>query len=233
MNDYVTIPKILHHVWLGNQQMPQNLQRCIQTCYNIQQGWKHMFWTDGNLPDMNYFKEEYDIDNNYARKSDLVRIMALYQYGGVYLDTDVECIKPIDNLLKGYKFIVATEAGTPGKFEPNKEHINNAVIASTKLNKVLTELMVQIKANYKRIDTEGKHPLQYVANLAGPPVFNKMSNEIRKYKHAKIYEYEYFYPLHYQDRTSVDTWKIPSNKKTLDKKTHTIHHFAASWYNQK
>ena len=84
-----------------------NLQKCIQTCYDVHKEWKHMFWTDGNLPNMEPFVEEYDIDNNYARKSDLVRIMALYHYGGVYLDTDVECIKPIENLLEGYKFVEA------------------------------------------------------------------------------------------------------------------------------
>jgi len=233
VHHYVTIPKILHHVWLGKEQIPINLQKCIKTCYDVHSEWKHMFWTDDNLPNMEPFVEEYDIDNNYARKSDLVRIMALYHYGGVYLDTDVECIKPIENLLTGYKFIVATEAGTPGEFNPGTEHINNAVIATTKSNNILIELINQVQKNYKRINITNKEPLDYVAKLAGPPVFNKMSNIIREDEYSKIYPYEYFYPLHYVDKISVDKWKIPSDKQKLDKKTHMIHHFAASWYNQK
>ena len=192
-----------------------------------------MFWTDDNLPEMGYFEKEYDIDKNYARKSDLVRLMALYQYGGVYLDTDVECIKPIDNLIDKYKFVVATEAGTPGKFNPSKEHINNAVIASTKWNPIMTKMLTQVKNNYKNLNIKGKTPLQYVANLAGPPMFNKMSRTIKNDRTAKIYEYEYFYPLHYQDKKSIQNWNIPSNRAKLDQKTHMIHHFAASWYNQK
>ena len=95
------------------------------------------------------------------------------------------------------------------------------------------DIILQVKDNYKKINITNKEPLQYVAKLAGPPVFNKMSDRIRQDEYSKIYPYEYFYPLHYMDRISVDKWKIPSNKEKLDKKTHTIHHFAASWYNQK
>ena len=233
MNKHVKIPKILHHVWLGKQQIPNNLRKCVQTCYDVQSEWKHMYWTDNNLPDMSFFKKEYNIDNNYARKSDLVRLMALYQYGGVYLDTDVECIKPIDHLIEDYIFVVATEAGNPGKFNPNREHINNAVIASTKMNPVLLKLITTVKENYKNIDIRDKSPLNYVAQLAGPPVFNKLSRFIKSNKRAKVYEYQYFYPLHYTDRTNVNEWQIPSNRKNLDRRTHLIHHFAASWYNQK
>ncbi len=219
-------------MWLGKEQIPINLQKCIKTCYDVHPEWKHMFWTDDNLPNMDYFKEEYDVDNNYARKSDLVRLMALYHYGGVYLDTDVECIKPMDKLLDGYRFVVATEAGYPSKKNITKIHINNAVIASTKNNELLSKMLLKIKENYETVDMTG-NPLSYVALLAGPPVFNKMWDDLYNNKHTKIYEYEYFYPLHYSERIKIDKWQIPTNKRNLDEKTHAIHHFAASWYSQK
>ena len=232
MNDYVTIPKILHHVWLGKQQIPKNLQRCIQTCYGVHSEWKHMFWTDDNLPEMSYFKEEYDVDNNYARKSDLIRLMALYQYGGVYLDTDVECIKPIDKLLEGYRLVIASECGQPWKKDCRRDHINNAVIASTRSNVILSKMLLNIKKNYEEVDMTGG-PLTYVSYLAGPDLFNSMWDVFYDDKHTMLYPHEYFYPLHYSEKIPIDEWKIPSDKKKLDKKTHTIHHFAASWYNQK
>jgi len=236
MNELIKIPKILHHVWLGPNQIPDNLKKCLNTCYVDHLSWKHMFWTDDNLPEMNMFRDEYNIDNNYARKSDLVRIAALYQYGGVYLDMDIESIKPIDNLLKGYSFIVATEAGKPDKKNIKETHINNAVIAATKRNKILTKLIIEIKKRYAKITIKPEdHPLTYVADLGGPGVLNYLDNDKQlEGKYNKTYTHEYFYPLHYSDRINgIENWKIPSDPNILDEKTHLIHHFAASWYSQK
>ncbi len=232
MNDNVTIPKILHHVWLGKQSIHKNLLKCMKSCYDVHSEWKHMFWTDDNLPEMDYFEEEYNVDNNYARKSDLVRLMALYHHGGVYLDTDVECFKPLDKLIEGYKFVVASECGQPHKKDCLRKHINNAILASTKGNEVLSNVLYQVKKNYKTQDMRGD-PLSYVSYLAGPDVLNSMWDVFYNDKHTIIYEHEYLYPLHYSEKLPIDKWNIPSNKEEFSEKTHTIHHFAASWYEQK
>ena len=219
-------------MWLGSNEIPDNLKKCLNTCYVEHLSWKHMFWTDDNLPDITLFKEEYNIDNNYARKSDIVRLAALYQHGGVYLDMDVEAVKPIDKLMEGHRFVVATEAGKTHLKNIEETHINNAVIASTKGNGVLSELLFQAKENYKKIDMRG-HPLNYVSYLAGPDLFNSMWDVFYGDKHTMIYEHEYFYPLHYSEKLPIDKWNIPSNREEFNEKTHTIHHFAASWYEQK
>ena len=113
-------------------------------------------------------------------------------------------------------------------------HINNAVIASTKRSILVEKLINQVKENYKKIDISSQDkPLDYVAHLSGPVLFNNMINEIKNNKGTKIYSAEYFYPLHYSNRMDIRKWQIPSNKTELDEKTHLIHHFASSWYSIK
>ena len=67
-----------------------------------------MVWTEDNMPSPFVFQNEWNLDNNLARKSDLLRLQVLYNHGGVYLDTDMECIKPIDELLNGYRFVMCS-----------------------------------------------------------------------------------------------------------------------------
>lgn len=225
----------MHHVWLGNKQIPDNLTKCMKTCYEHHSEWENMMWTDKNMPAPFFFTEEYNIDNNYARKSDLIRLQVLYNYGGVYLDTDVECVKPIDKLFEDYDFVVATECGGNQIKDCNQTHINNAVIGATKRSEVVRKMIEQVKENYRKIEIKpDDRPIQYVARLAGPPVYNQMANIFNENAKTKTYSAEYFYPIHYSHRIKgIKNWQIPADKTKLDENTHLIHHFAASWYHQK
>ena len=90
------------------------------------------------------------------------------------------------------------------------------------------------KDNYKddKIDTTG-NPIDYVANLAGPPLFNQIKHEFKNNKSVKLYPNTYFYPIHYSSRLKIKDWSIPTDATKLNEETHLIHHFAASWYKQK
>ena len=95
------IPKIIHYCWLSNEQIPLNLQKCMES-------WKI------NLPDYNFILWNFSkfahgkskwVDDAYARKkyafaADYIRLYALYNYGGIYLDMDVEVCKSFNPLLK-------------------------------------------------------------------------------------------------------------------------------------
>tara|TARA_R110000824_G_C15091466_1_gene665389 strand:- start:334 stop:894 length:561 start_codon:yes stop_codon:yes gene_type:complete len=186
------------------------------------------------MPAPFYFWDEWDIDNNYARKSDLLRLQVLYNYGGVYLDTDMECIKPIDNLLNGYNFVVASECGFPWKLDCSETHLNNAFIASTQKNTVVRNIMLKVKEKYKKLEIDdNSKPLEYVSQVGGPDVLNELRRKFEKIDGVKIYPSRYFYPIHYSEKIKMKNWQIPTNPATQDKDTHMIHHFAASWYKQK
>lgn len=94
------IPKIIHYCWFGRGEMPELAQRCIASWHERMPDWEYKLWNEDNF-DVNsvaYTKEAYEA-KKYAFVSDYVRLWALYNEGGVYLDTDVEVFKSFDALL--------------------------------------------------------------------------------------------------------------------------------------
>ena len=108
------IPKIIHLCWLSGDPYPSKIAKCIST-------WKHF------LPDYEVFlwdTKRFDLGSSiwvkqafekkkYAFAADYIRFYALYNYGGIYLDSDVEVLKSFDDLLDLPYFIGAEKAQTP------------------------------------------------------------------------------------------------------------------------
>lgn len=94
------IPKIIHYCWFGAKEKPPLIQKCIASWKQHLTNYELMEWneTNFNFNENRYAKEAYE-NGKYAFVSDYVRVYALYQYGGIYLDTDVEVFRPFDDLL--------------------------------------------------------------------------------------------------------------------------------------
>lgn len=96
----ITIPRVLHHVWLGGQPISAHLQRYRESWVKHHPAWEMKLWTDENLrPLIN--QEHFDRIRTPAQRSHLARYEILHREGGVYVDFDVECRRPIDDLLFG------------------------------------------------------------------------------------------------------------------------------------
>ena len=95
-----TIPKIIHYCWFGEKEMPKVEKNYIEGWKKICPDYKIMCWneTNVNLQENLYVSQAYK-SKKYAFVSDYFRIKALYEYGGIYLDTDVELLKSFDDLL--------------------------------------------------------------------------------------------------------------------------------------
>jgi len=94
------IPKIIHYCWLSNDNIPKALHKYIDSWKEKLQGYEFMLW-DFERFDMNnslWVKQAIEA-KKYAFAADFVRFHAVYNYGGIYLDTDIEVIKPFDDLL--------------------------------------------------------------------------------------------------------------------------------------
>lgn len=99
------IPKVIHYCWFGGKEMPRLYQKCIESwkryCpdYTIQQ------WDETNC-DINetlYTRQAYEV-GKMGFVPDYFRLKIIYENGGVYLDTDVELLKNIDDLLYNHAF---------------------------------------------------------------------------------------------------------------------------------
>lgn len=94
------IPKKIHYCWFGRGEMPELAQRCIASWHKSMPDWEYKLWNEENF-DVNaipYTEEAYEA-KKYAFVSDVVRLWALCNEGGLYLDVDFEVFKPFDDLL--------------------------------------------------------------------------------------------------------------------------------------
>ena len=120
------IPKIIHYCWFGKGPKPKLAMKCIESWKAFCSDYKIIEWNEENF-DINqlpYVKEAYD-NRKFAFVTDYVRLYATYNYGGIYMDTDVEVIKPLDEFLVNRGFsgfesqtqiptgIMAAEKGLP------------------------------------------------------------------------------------------------------------------------
>ena len=95
------IPRIVHYCWLGRGKMPRLAMRCIESWRKYLPDYDLRLWNTNSF-DVNsvpYVKEAYEA-GKFAFAADYVRLFAIYQFGGVYMDSDVEVIKPLDKFLQ-------------------------------------------------------------------------------------------------------------------------------------
>ncbi|MBR4030908.1 MAG: glycosyl transferase [Clostridia bacterium] len=94
------IPKIIHYCWFGGSPLPKSARKCINTWRKFCPDYEIIEWNETNIDvcSIQYVKEAYNA-KKYAFVSDYARLYALYTYGGIYLDTDVEVLKSFDDLL--------------------------------------------------------------------------------------------------------------------------------------
>jgi mannosyltransferase OCH1-like enzyme len=94
------IPKIIHYCWLSGDPIPPDYARCMETWKQKLTGYEFMLW-DTNRFDIEsvlWVKQAFDT-GLYACAADYIRLYAVYNYGGIYLDMDMEVVKPFDELL--------------------------------------------------------------------------------------------------------------------------------------
>lgn len=91
------IPKILHRVWLGSNPLPDDYQAYGETWAKHHPDWELRLWTEADAP----YPAGSENARSLSERSDLVRYAVLKEFGGVYVDTDVECLRPIDDLIVG------------------------------------------------------------------------------------------------------------------------------------
>ena len=94
MND---IPKVIHYCWFGKNPKPPLIQKCMDSWKQVLPEYEIIEWNEDNfdVAENQYAKEAYE-NKKWAFVTDYVRLKVLYEHGGIYLDSDVEILKPMD-----------------------------------------------------------------------------------------------------------------------------------------
>lgn len=102
----MSIPKIIHYVWVGGKEKPKNIRLCMKTWPKHLEDYKIIEWNESNF-DINsnrFVKQAYE-QKKWAYVSDYIRAYAVYNYGGIYLDTDVILLSSPDEFLADKAFV--------------------------------------------------------------------------------------------------------------------------------
>ncbi len=208
------IPKVIHYCWFGRGKKGDLAEKCIKSWKEKCPDYKIIEWNEDNF-DVNinaYVLEAYEC-KKYAFVSDFVRLYVLYNYGGIYMDTDVEVIKPLDELL----FV----DGFSG-FETTR-YIPTGIMAAKGHNMWIKEQLDSYE-NDSFLDKDGKQIL--ITNVERITDISKKKHGLIPNGSKQVLKYGIvIYPRAFFCPKSVVTGKI-----NLSKNTYTIHHFASSWF---
>jgi len=208
----MSIPKIIHYCWFGTKPMPENEAKYVSGWKKILPDYDFKLWNEQNF-DVNSTKFTKQVAS--ARKwgfiVDYIRAYAIFNYGGIYLDTDVEVIKSFDDLLDNVCF-----AGFQEEFRINP----GCAFGGEKGCRIALEIMNYYR-NYKFIKWNGSLNLTTSSVILSKILKKygvKPDNKYQKLPEITIYPNDYFSPkLHSTGQT------------TISENTYSIHHQAVSW----
>ena len=100
------IPKIIHYIWVGGKEKPVDIKRCMATWKKHLEGYKVIEWNESNfdIEQHPFVKAAYEA-KKWAYVSDYIRAYAIYNYGGIYLDTDILLLDNFDDFLNHRAFV--------------------------------------------------------------------------------------------------------------------------------
>lgn len=209
----MSIPKIVHYCWFGDNEKNELVHKCIESWKLLLPDFEIREWNEESF-DLKtapkYVRDAYK-SKKWAFVADYVRLYALYTYGGVYFDTDVEVIKSFGDILNDHMFIGAE----------SKYSICTAVIGAEPCHELIKLMMYQY-SQIEFLDKSGKQNLKPNTQLLYEVIVSKYSYKssdvIQRYSNLTVYPQDYFSPIN--SYTLV---------KRVTENTMTIHWFDSSW----
>lgn len=105
------IPKVIHAVWVGGEKYPALVRTCMDSWKTHAPDYEVRLWNEENSPMQHPYVREMYQQKKWAFVSDYIRFWALEKDGGIYLDTDMELLKPLDDFLEDAAFVGSSKSG--------------------------------------------------------------------------------------------------------------------------
>ena len=144
------IPKVIHQIWLGTNPIPSNYKYYLETWKEYHPGWEIKLWTKEDIVKENFSNIDlFWLARSYMEQSDIARYEILYRYGGLYIDTDIECFSSFNDLHYKYDFYTNME---PPAINKKRVSILNAMIASVPKHPIIKNTLTQIREDWSKVE---------------------------------------------------------------------------------
>lgn len=204
------IPKTIHFCWFSDEPYPEKIQRCIESWHQFLPDYHVKKWDTTNFyVNINPYVQEAFECHKWAFASDYVRLYALYTEGGIYLDSDIECLKSMDDLLCNKAFTGFEAKGMVAAW----------IFGSEKGNPIFKEFLDYYEGRHFLVDgemdlTPNPVPVSAICRQHGMTA----ADEIQRLDDITIYPKRFFCGK------DVSTGII-----NVTPDTYTIHHFTGAW----
>lgn len=209
------IPKVIHYCWFGGKALPDSVLKCIESWKKCCPDYEIKQWNEENYNYKNhiYTKEAYEA-KKWAFVSDYARLDIIYNNGGIYLDTDVELIKSLDELLLNKCFLAIEQ--------PSHLIATGLGFGAEQGNESIKEMLDEYKGAHFKL-AEGIYDTTIPCPTRNTAPFYKygFNLEIDKPVNlggAMVFPPEYFCPF-----------ERKINELKITEKTFSIHHYDSSW----
>lgn len=205
------IPKIIHYCWFGKNPLPELAKKCIASWKKYCPDYEIIEWNENNF-DVNccdYVREAYEA-KKWAFVSDVARLYALVYYGGIYMDTDVEVLRSLDDLLL-YDAVSGFEA---------KDRISTGLMACRQGQPLFMELLNEYDNAHFVLEDGTYDMTTNVTRITNTCLKYglRLDNTLQTVNGFTLLPCDYLCPK------SVETQVL-----TITENTYVIHHFDGSW----
>lgn len=205
------IPKKIHQIWLGGR-LPDKYKKLTSTWRLLHPEWEYHLWGDNAADDLEMAnKGIFGACRNKGMKSDIMRYEILRQQGGLYVDTDFECVKPFDDLMYLDFFAGISYDGNMVLY--------NGLIATIPNHPIITRCNSNLTTKYT-----GDNAMDII-NETGPYYFTRcfLAETHRDTKGTVAFPMGFFYPIpnNVQGHVDLSVYLCPYS--------YAAHHWEISW----
>ena len=213
------IPRTIHYCWFGGGALPELAVRCLASWGEQMPDWEVRRWDETNFDVQHaaYAREAYRL-RQYAYASDYARLWVLYHHGGIYLDTDVELLRPLDDLAAQGAFMGQEQAECP-----NEERLHCAMglgVGCEAGHPFIGRMLEHYRTLHfvSRTGRQGDTIVDITRRLLAKEPVESLAGGVLRCAGFTIYPWQYLCPLNYF-----------TGQLDVQPETYAIHHYAASW----
>ena len=209
------IPKKIHYCWFSGKPIPDYLKRCMESWNRFCPDYEIIRWDESNydITWNSYMQQAYEAEK-WGFVPDIARLDILYRHGGIYLDTDVELVRNLDELLYQSAFAGVEKWG----------NVNLGGCCGVMPQHPMIKEILEYRINEKFILKDGGMNLTTCGFYETKPLINrgmKPNNTTQRVADMTIYSSDYFHPYDYM-----------SGETLLTDNTFSIHHFNGGWLDE-